>query len=100
MIHYVIIFPEKHKKYQTKYLYQIRDFKPQVSIVITTYVIWLMAILPLTNKYKFQTYDYSGVRCGEEEYLIKVYSIIGTLRKIVYFQYLIRIVLKVSTIKQ
>jgi hypothetical protein len=100
MIHHAIIFPEKHEKHWTEYLYQIRDFKPQASVVIAAHAIWLMAILPLTDKYKFQTYDYSGVGCGEEEYLTKVHGIVGTSRKMVYFQYLIRVASKVSTTKQ
>jgi hypothetical protein len=58
-----------------------------------------MAILPLTDKYKFQTYDYSGVGYGEKEYLTKIHGIIGTSRKMVYFQYLIRVASKVSTTK-
>jgi hypothetical protein len=100
MIHHAIIFPEKHVKHWTEYLYQIRDFKPQASVVIAAHAIWLMAILPLTDRYKFQTYDYSGVGCGEEDCLTKVHGIVGTSRRMVYFQYLIRATSKVSTAKQ
>ena len=70
-----------------------------VSVVIAAHAVWLMAILLLTDKFRFQTYDYSGVGCGEEDYLTKVHGIIGTSRKMVYFWYLIRAVTNVSTTK-
>jgi len=47
--------------------------------------------LPLTNKYRFQTYDYNWVGCGEEYDLTKVNGILGTSRKMLYFQYLITV---------
>ncbi|KAF4635251.1 hypothetical protein G7Y89_g2857 [Cudoniella acicularis] len=73
MIHHAIINPEMHK----------------ASLVIAAHSIWLMAIFPLTEKYRFQTYDYSWVGYGEENYLSKVHGIVGTSRKMLYFQQLI-----------
>jgi predicted ATPase len=97
MIHHAIINPEMHKLHWTDYLYQLQDSGQQASLVIATHAIWLMAILPLTDKYRFQTYDYNWVGYGEENSLTKVHGIVGTSRKMVYFQYLIRVASKAST---
>jgi hypothetical protein len=43
-IHLAIIFPEKHVKHWTEYLYQAGDFRPQASVVIAAHAIWPMAI--------------------------------------------------------
>jgi hypothetical protein len=51
MIHHAIINLEMHKVYWTDYLYQLQDSSRQASLVIAAHAIWLMAILPLTDKY-------------------------------------------------
>jgi hypothetical protein len=58
------------------------------------HAIWLMAILPLTEKYRFQTFNYDWVRYGDENYLTKVNSILGTSRKTLYFDFRITIAAK------
>lgn len=58
--------------------------------------IWLMTILPLNEQYRFQTFNYDWVGCGEGNSLTKVNGILGTSRKMLYFEYLITTAAKVS----
>jgi hypothetical protein len=58
-----------------------------------------MAILPLAEKYRFQTFNYDWVKYGKKNYLTKVNGIFGTLRKMLYFDFKIIIIAKASTRK-
>ena len=98
MIHHAILNPNMHEKHWSDYLYQLQDSPgQQTNLVIARHSIWLMTILPLADKYRFQTYDYSWVGCGEENGLTKVNGILGTSRKMLYFQQLITVAARVST---
>ena len=55
-----------------------------------------MTILPSTVKYHFQSFKYDFVGDGDEIDLTKVNGIVGTSRKMLYFQYLITVEAKVS----
>ena len=58
-----------------------------------------MTILPLKEKYRFQTFDYDWIGRGEEDSLTKVNGILGMSRKMLYFQYVITTAAKVCTQK-
>ncbi|KAL9125161.1 MAG: hypothetical protein Q9217_005593 [Psora testacea] len=96
LIHHAILNQKAHSAHWTDYLYQLQDFPGQHSnLILATHSIWLMTILPLNKKYQFQTFNYDWVGCGEENSLTKVNGILGTSRKMLYFQYVITTAAKV-----
>jgi len=97
LIHHAILNQNLHSAYWTNYLYQLQDFPGQQSnLIMARHLIWLMTILPLNEKYRFQTFNYDWVRCGEDNSSTKVNGILGTLRKMLYFEYLVTVAAKVS----
>lgn len=98
LIHHAILNQKSYSVHWTNYLYQLQDSPGQQSnLIIATHSIWLMTILPLNEKYRFQTFNYDWVGCGEQNHLAKVNGILGTSRKLLYIEYLITIAAKVST---
>ena len=101
LIHHAILNQSAHAEHWTKYLYQLQDFPGQQSnLVMASHSIWLMTLLPLNEKYPFQTFNYGWIGCGEEHSLTKVNGILGTSRKMLYFQYLITTAAKVISPEQ
>jgi len=97
LIHHAILNQNSHSIHWTNYLYQLQDSPGQQSnLIMARHSIWLMTILPLNEKYRFQTFNYDWVGCGEQNNLAKVNGILGTSRKMLYFEYLITIAAKVS----
>ncbi len=101
LIHHAILNQSAHAEHWTKYLYQLQDFPGQQSnLVMARHSIWLMTLLPLNEKYPLQTFNYDWIGCGEEHSLTKVNGILGTSRKMLYFQYLITTAAKVISPEQ
>ncbi len=97
LIHHAILNQDSHSIHWTNYLYQLQDSPGQQSnLIMARHSIWLMTILPLNEKHRFQTFNYDWVGCGEQNNLAKVNGILGTSRKMLYFEYLITIAAKVS----
>ena len=97
LIHHAILNQNLHSAHWTTYLYQLQNSVGQQSnLIMARHSIWLMTILPLKEKYRFQTFNYDWVGCGEGNSLTKVNGILGTSRKMLYFEYLITIAAKVS----
>ena len=97
LIHHAILNQNSHSIHWTNYLYQLQDSPGQQSnLIMARHSIWLMTILPLNEKYRFQTFNYDWVGYGEQNNLAKVNGILGTSRKMLYFEYLITIAAKVS----
>ncbi|KIV98880.1 hypothetical protein, variant 3 [Verruconis gallopava] len=89
LIHHAIINPELHKHHWTQYLYQLQHYPgQQTNVVIAAHSVWLMAVLPLKDKYVFQkfNYDWLGRDCPD---LNIVNSILGLSRKMLHFQSII-----------
>lgn len=85
LIHHAIINPQSHKNHWTHYLYQLCHVPgQQANVVIAAHSVWLMAFLPLEDKYDFQTYDYYWLKDGETLELRKVNSILGVTRGMLY----------------
>jgi hypothetical protein len=80
LIHHAILNPKLHQRHWTKYLYPLQYNGQQACLIMARHAIWLMCILPLTNKYAFQLYDYSFMGVGDEVDLTRVNGIIGTSR--------------------
>jgi hypothetical protein len=98
LIHHAILNRDLHSRHWTDYLYQLQDSPgQQTNLVMARHAIWLMAILPLTEKYRFQTFNYDWVGYGEENYLTKVNGILGTSRKMLHFDFRITKAAKAST---
>jgi hypothetical protein len=101
LIHHAILNQNAHSTHWTNYLYQLQDSPGQQSnLIMARHSIWLMTILPLNEKYQFQTFNYDWVGCGEESNLTKVNGILGTSRKMLYFEYVITTAAKVRIIGQ
>lgn len=96
LIHHAILNPELHSKHWTDYLYQLQDNGQQAWLIMVRHPIWLMTILPSTVKYHFQSFKYDFVGDGDEINLTKVNGIVGTSRKMLYFEYLITVEAKVG----
>lgn len=97
LIHHAILNQDTHSGHWTDYLYQLQDSPNQQSnLIMARHSIWLMTILPLNEKYEFQTFNYDWVGCGVNHSLTKVNGILGTSRKMLYFEYLVTIAAKVS----
>jgi len=97
LIHHAILNQNLHSAHWTNYLYQLQDFPGQQSnLIMARHSIWLMTILPLNEKYRFQTFNYDWVGCGEDNSSTKVNGILGTSRKMLYFEYLVTVAAKVS----
>lgn len=96
LIHHAILNPNLHNRPWTEQLYELehRDFS-QANVVIAAHAIWLMAFLPLTDNYSFQTYNYSWVGTGDWNAINKVHGIVGCSRGLLLIQYLVRIAAKV-----
>jgi hypothetical protein len=98
LIHHAILNQRSHSVHWTNYLYQLQDVPDQQSnLIMARHSIWLMTILPLHEKHRFQTFNYDWVGCGEQHKLAKVNGILGTSRKMLYLEYLITTAAKVST---
>ena len=98
LIHHAILNQNIHSVHWTDYLYQLQDSHGQQSnLIIATHSILLMTILPLSEKHRFQTFNYDWIGHGEHNSLTKVNGIIGMSRKMLYFQYLITTAAKVCT---
>jgi hypothetical protein len=94
LIHHAIINPGLHKRHWTQYLYQLNHYSgQQMNVVIAAHAVWLMAVLPLDDRYGFQKFDYQwlGHDCLD---LSMVNSILGLSRKMLHFQYVITMVAK------
>jgi len=97
LIHHAILNQRSHPVHWTKYLYQLQDVPDQQSnLIMARHSIWLMTILPLNEKHRFQTFNYDWVGCGEQHNLAKVNGILGTSRKMLHFEYLITTAAKAS----
>ncbi len=97
LIHHVILNQNLHFTHWTIYLYQLQNFVDQQSnLIMTRHSIWLMTILLLNEKYWFQTFNYDWVECDESNSLTKMNDILKTSRKMLYFEYLITIAVKIS----
>ena len=95
-IHHAILNQNTHSAHWTDYLYQLQDSPGrQSSLTMAEHSILLMTILPLKEKYSFQTFNYQWIGRGEENSLTRVNGILGMSRKILYFQYLITTAAKV-----
>ncbi|KIV98320.1 hypothetical protein, variant 2 [Verruconis gallopava] len=89
LIHHAILNPNCHKNHWTQYLYQLQHHpEQQMNVVIAAHSVWLMAVLPLHDRYDFQKFDYDwlGWDCPN---LYMVNSILGLSRKMLHFQYII-----------
>ena len=101
LIHHAILNQSEHIAHWTAYLYQLQDSPGQQSnLLMAVHPVWLMAILPLNEKYPFQTFNYHWIGCGQELNLTKVNGILGTSRKMLYFQYLVTTAAKVGITEQ
>ncbi len=99
LIHHAILNQNLYSVHWTNYLYQLQDSPGQQSnLIITRHSIWLMTILPLNEKYRFQTFNYDWVGYGEDNNLTKVNGILGASRRILYLKYLVTIAAKVNII--
>jgi len=97
LIHHAILNQNLHSAHWTNYLYQLQDSPGQQSnLIMARHSIWLMTILPLNEKYRFQTFNYDWVGCGEDNSLTKVNGILGASRRMLYLEYLVTIAAKVS----
>ncbi|KAL9628809.1 MAG: hypothetical protein Q9164_007138 [Protoblastenia rupestris] len=95
LIHHAILNRNAHSAHWTDYLYQLQESPGrQSNLLIATHSILLMTILPLDEKYRFQTFDYDWIGRGEENSLTRVNGILGMSRRMLHFQYLITIAAK------
>ena len=98
LIHHAILNQNTRSAHWTEYLYQLQDSHGrQSNLIIATHSVLLMTILPLAEKYRFQTFNYDWIGRGEQCSLTKVNGIVGMSRKMLHFQYLITIAAKVRT---
>ncbi|KAF2652442.1 hypothetical protein K491DRAFT_48930 [Lophiostoma macrostomum CBS 122681] len=99
LIHHAILNPDLHERPWTEQLYEsdYRDYS-QANIVIAGHAIWLMAFLPLTDDYSFQTYNYSWVGTGDWKDINKVHGIVGCSPGLLLIQYFIRFAAKCHAI--
>ena len=59
LIHHAILNQNSHCIHWINYLYQLQNFSDQQSnLIMTRHSIWLMTILSLNKKYRFQTFNY------------------------------------------
>jgi hypothetical protein len=90
IIHHAIINPKSHRCHWTEYMYQLHHFPgQQTNVVMAAHVVWLMAILPLDDIYSFQNHDYHWLGNDSPD-LYQVNSILGLSRKMLHYQYNIR----------
>jgi hypothetical protein len=98
LIHHAILNQDLHQRHWTDYLYQLQDSSLglQANLIIARHAIWIMAILPLKEKYRFQALNYDWVGDGEENYLTKINGILGASRKMLHLELRITMAAKVS----
>lgn len=91
VIHHAIINPQLHRKHWTEYMYPLRHSPGQrTNVVIAAHAVWLMTFLPLDDKYDFQRCNYDWLAEGHDFELHSVNGILGLSRKMLHFQYIIR----------
>lgn len=91
LIHHAILNSRSHRCHWTEYLPPLHHFPGlQANVVIAAHSVWLMAFLPLVDRYKFQQYDYDWFGEGSPEELGKVNNILGMPRKLLHLQHQIR----------
>ena len=85
-VQHAVLNRNLHRFHWTDYLCQSQDSPDQqANLIMAGHAVWLMAIIPLTDRYRFQTFNYDWIGRGEENRLTKVNSILGTSRKMLHF---------------
>lgn len=98
LTHHAILNPADHYPGNwTKYLYQL-SYVPeqQTNLILATHAILVMALLPSGDRYAFQKLSYEWIGQGDANELTRVNGALGTSRRMLSYQFMIRKAIKVT----